>query len=141
MAMQLPITDFSEEQRELWDRVEGLWALSQALAADQIRAALHSRYVGWDMSSPLPHDREAAVRSVTGEGPALQSYELRPLSVQIYEGRVGVVHYSYRARLAAGTEIRGQWTETYLKQGGAWLMISVSGRPQPLHPGDAKSSA
>lgn len=51
------------------------------------------------MHTPLPHDREA-VRSVAGDSPELREYQLRPLSVQVYDGHVGVVHYSYTATVA-----------------------------------------
>jgi hypothetical protein len=68
MRVQLPIVDFSSEQRELWKRVSELWELSKGRDRNQIRAALHPGYVGWDMSAPVPHDREAAVLSVSGEG-------------------------------------------------------------------------
>jgi hypothetical protein len=102
-------------------------------AEREILSALHPDYVGWDMSTPLPHDRDSAVRSVCGASSELGKYELRPLSVQIYEGRVGVVHYSYSAMLTSkgepATSLSGKWSEVYLKQAGVWLMISVSGRP------------
>lgn len=47
---------------------------------------------------------------------------------------VGVVHYSYVAEVQAGEQrtrkaVSGRWTEVYLKQGGAWQMIAVSGGP------------
>jgi hypothetical protein len=133
MAIQLPIVDFSPEQRDLWKRVVHLWALSKGRDEGQIRSTLHPDYVGWDMSAPLPHDRDAAVLSVCGDSPELREYELHPLSVQIYEGKVGVVHYSYSAMVvpkgASPINVTGRWSEVYLKQSGTWTMISVSGRP------------
>lgn len=129
--MHSPTAGFSTEQRELWTRVEELWAMAKRRAERQIMSALHPDYVGWDMSSPLPHNRDAAVRSVCGAPAELGKYELRPLSVQIYEGRVGVVHYSYSAMLTAKggppASVAGKWSEVYLKQDGVWTMISVSG--------------
>jgi hypothetical protein len=86
MRVQLPIVDFSSEQRALWKRVSELWELSKGRDQNRIRAALHPGYVGWDMSAPVPHDREAAVVSVSGDSPELREYQLRPLSVQVYEG-------------------------------------------------------
>lgn len=82
MTTQPPIIDFSPEQRDLWKRVVDLWALSKGRDEDQIRSTLHPDYVGWDMSAPLPHDRDAAVRSVSGASPELRRYELQPLSVK-----------------------------------------------------------
>jgi hypothetical protein len=131
MAIELPIVDFSPEQLALWKRVIDLWALSKGRDAGQIRATLHPHYVGWDMSAPLPHDRDAAVRSVSGDSPELREYELHPLSVQVYDGKVGVVHYSYAATVVPPgrppMNVIGKWSEVYLKHNGAWTMISVSG--------------
>ena len=126
-------SDFSAEQRELWARVTELWALSKRRDSAQIRAALHPQYVGWDMRAPRPHDRETAVNSASGDAAELRAYELHPLSVQVYEGRTGVAHYAYAATVvpqdAPPIRVTGKWCEVYLKQDGAWTMISVSGRP------------
>jgi len=92
------------------------------------------------MSTPLPHGREFAVHSVSGDSPEVREYALKPLSVQVYEEQVGVVHYSYSATIipkgAAPLDVTGRWSEVYLKQGGVWLMISISGRPDVQGTGD-----
>ncbi|WP_341328408.1 nuclear transport factor 2 family protein [Methylotuvimicrobium sp. KM2] len=136
MSNYIRINEFSPEQSELWERVLALWALSMNRNKNQIRSTLHPRYIGWDMSSPLPHDREAAVNSVTDNSPELQKYELQPLSVQVYDGRVGVAHYTYTATVipkgGEALKVTGKWSEVYLKMDGAWQMISVSGKPDEL---------
>lgn len=136
MQIQLPIRDFSPEQIQLWKKVQSLWEMSRGRDKDQIRATLHPEYVGWDMSTLLPHDREAAVGSVTDDSPILQDYRLQPLSVRIYDGRVGVVHYTYTATVLPndGDAIRvtGKWSEVYLNDRDEWMMISVSGKPDDL---------
>ena len=133
MTAQLPIIEFSQEQRELWKHVENLWAMSKERNENQIRATLHSQYVGWDMNAALPHDREDAVQSVLGDSPVLCEYDLHPLSVQIYEGQVGIVHYSYFAKVLPRNgqtlTVTGRWSEVYLKRDGRWIMVSVSGKP------------
>jgi hypothetical protein len=125
--------EFSAAQQEVWNRVAELWALSKSRDQRRIRSTLHPDYVGWDMNTPLPHDREAAVRSVTGTSAALGGYELRPLSVRVYEQRVAVVHYAYSAMVTSEgkppTKVTGKWSEVYLKQDAGWVMISVSGKP------------
>lgn len=68
------------------------------------------------------------------ESPRVVEFDLTPLGVTIVEGTVGVVHYSYVAEGQAGEQrtrkaVSGRWTEVYLKQGGAWQMIAVSGGP------------
>ncbi|WP_445400882.1 nuclear transport factor 2 family protein [Zobellella sp. An-6] len=145
MTVQLPIVDFSQEQRELWEHVTDLWVLAQRRDEGRIRSTLHPEYVGWDMTALLPHDRDAAVLSISGDSPELREYELHPLSVQVYEGKVGIVHYSYSAMVvpqgAEPINVTGRWSEVYLKQDGTWTMISVSGRPDVSEGGDRAESA
>lgn len=133
MTIQIPIIDLSPERRKLWERVNELWALSTGRNEEKIRSLLHPHYVGWDMNSDLPHDREAAVHSVSDNPPELSEYVLHPLSVEIYDGTVGIVHYSYSAMVASQgnstINITGKWSEVYLMQKGEWIMLSVSGRP------------
>lgn len=135
-----PITRLSPEQQELWQRVNDLWSLSLERNAEKIRPALHPKYVGWDMNHPSPHDREAAIQSVLGDAPAVTDYELVPLSVEVYDHIVGVVHYMYSASLAPKNapplRITGKWSEVYLRQDGQWVMISVGGKPD-LPKGDS----
>lgn len=138
MILHPRIVGFSEEQNDLWARVHHLWSISLDRNPDEVRATIHPNYVGWDMSSAEPHDREVAVQSVTGDSPLVTEYELHPHSVKVYEHSVGIVHYSYTAtvvpRRSQPQAVSGKWTETYLKQGDTWLLISVSGRPDPATP-------
>jgi hypothetical protein len=125
----------SAEQRELWDRVCQLWELSRDRDRALVDAAIHPQYVGWDMSSDLPHSKEAAMASVIGDAPELRNYTLSPHSIQVYGHVVGVVHYSYEAMVqpssATPLVVTGKWTEVYLRQNNEWLMVAVSGRPNP----------
>jgi hypothetical protein len=126
-------TGLSHEEQLLWKRVNELWALSLTRDPARIRSALHPLYVGWDMSSPSPHDRELAVNSVVEGALPIVQYKLQPLSVRVYDNRVGVVHYRYTAIVvpkdATPVEVTGGWTEVYLKESQEWIMIAVSGRP------------
>jgi hypothetical protein len=45
-------------------------------------------------------------------------------SVSVYLARAGVTP---KGRPPAN--VTGKWSEVYLKQGGVWTMISISGRP------------
>lgn len=127
------VASLSAEQRELWDRVCQLWAQSQGRDRTLIGSSIHPQYVGWDMSAELPHDKEAAIGSVVGDAPELRNYTLIPHSVQVYDHVVGVVHYSYQAtvqpRGSTPLAVTGKWTEVYLRQKDAWVMVAVSGRP------------
>jgi hypothetical protein len=135
-------SELTGEELELWNRVHELWELSAQKDHQRIREALHPEYMGWDMSTPLPHDREAAVQSASGDSARLVQYDLEPLSVRVYGGSTGVVHYRYEAVVEPGTSQRmcvsGKWTEVYARHGLRWLMVAVSGQPGP--PADATGS-
>lgn len=142
--MQQPdvLASLSAEELQLWQRVQELWELSASNDAERIRDALHPSYVGWDMSAAVTHDREQAVAAASGGSASLLRYNLEPLSVRLYEGSTGVVHYRYAAtvRTIQGQlqHVTGQWTEVYVKRGQQWLMVAVSGRPSP---GESPASA
>jgi hypothetical protein len=134
MGTNMHPTELSLEQRQLWARCEELWNLSIAREAAPIRAALHPDYTGWVTGAERPHFREAAVASVGPSSPRVIAYELTPLAVRVFEGRAGVIHYSYVAEMqsesGATKAIRGRWTEVYLRNdAGEWIMIAVSGGP------------
>ena len=61
------------------------------------------------MNSPVPHGREAAVQSVLGESPVVKDYQLRPLSIEVYDQIVGIVHYTYAATVAPQGGEAGRW--------------------------------
>jgi len=127
------LSGFTPEQRALWDCVCALWDLSQQRDARAIAQRLHPEYAGWDLRAPRPHDRDEAVRSVTDDAPRLARWSLRPLSVRVYDGAVGVVHYTFRATVEPpgrpAAEVTGRWTEVWSRAGGQWRMVAVSGRP------------
>lgn len=123
----------TEEQRTLWARVDALWKLTMTPNTAAVRDALHPHYIGWVTGNAQPHDREAAVAAVGPSAPRVTGYELRPLAITVFDGVVGVVHYTYSADIEASSDARkkicGRWTEVYLQQHGEWIMISVSGGP------------
>ena len=135
MPTTVAIESLAPEQRELWNRVCQLWEQSRGRDRTLIGAAIHPQYVGWDMSADLPHRKEAAIASVVGDAPELRDYKLSPHSIQVYDHVVGVVHYSYEATVqpsgAAPLVVTGKWTEVYLRQNNEWVMVAVSGRPNP----------
>lgn len=133
MSNSARIEDFSPAQQELWRRVEELWQLAVKRDEAGVRAALHPRYTGWEASSPDPHDREFAVRSVLDEARIVQ-HHIEPKGVEVYDDKVGVVHYNYAATVSLGEdqtqEVVGRWTEIYLKQDQTWIMVGVHGGPE-----------
>jgi hypothetical protein len=120
------------EQAALWERVEELWRLSVSGSTGAVREALHPDYVGWVTSRGRPFDRAAAMASVEADFRRIRTYTLSPLSVRLFDGLVGVVHYAYTAEVACGAAtvtVSGRWTEVYLRRAGRWSQIAVSGGP------------
>jgi hypothetical protein len=132
-TINMILDELSEEQHELWARVDGLWRMSVTQETASVADALHPRYVGWVTGRSEPHGREAAIASVGPSSPRVLSYSLRPLSITVFDGIAGVVHYTYVAEVESGPSvsktIRGRWSEVYLRKNGQWIMISVSGGP------------
>jgi len=135
MAAPAQADALGPDERDLWRRVQELWELTLSPDAAKIRETLHPDYVGWDMSSPSPHRREDAVQSVASAPGRTRAYNLDPLSVRVYDGKTGVVHYRYDATVESGKgrciSVSGAWTEVHVKSGAGWQVVAVSGRPDP----------
>ena len=123
----------TRDQKELWSRVDALWQMSMTQETAPVGDALHANYTGWVTGQDRPHGRDAAIASVGPSSPRVLSYELQPLSINIFDGIVGVAHYSYVAEVESGADasknVAGRWSEVYLRKNGQWIMISVSGGP------------
>jgi hypothetical protein len=74
------LDELTDEQMELWSRVDELWKTSMTRETAPVYAALHPSYTGWVTGQPQPHGREAAVASVGPSAPLVLDYRLRPLS-------------------------------------------------------------
>ncbi|MDM7998746.1 MAG: DUF4440 domain-containing protein [Dehalococcoidia bacterium] len=120
----------SAEQQELWDSACNLWRLLQQRDIAAIQAAIHPQYIGWEAGSLLPHDRDFALKAAAND-PVIVGCRLFPLSVQVYDSIVGVVHYTFEAEVATAKgkseKVNGRWTEVYLKKDASWLLISAQG--------------
>ena len=127
-----PRLDLTAEQESLWARVQELWRLAAKKDEEGVGGALHPRYTAWESSSPMPHDREWAVSAIARAGGEVRQWQLHPLSIEVFDGTVGIVHYTFRASVdEAGvhTVVAGRWTEVYMKRGDVWLLIAANGGP------------
>jgi hypothetical protein len=124
------------DQLELWDQVDRLWRLAVAKDSQSIQALLHPDYTGWVAGQDRPQNRAEAVESAVADTGNVTEYSLHPLTVQLYDGKVGVVHYRYDAlvRQADGGngQVTGRWTEIYLRQEARWLLVCVTGGPESV---------
>lgn len=123
--------ELSAEQEALWNRVQEVWRGAMKRDAETVRTALHPRFAGWERGSPMPHDREFAIASITQHEMEVAQHHLQPMSVEVFDDVVGVVHYYFRALLrdpdGGGGSVSGRWSETWLRKGDTWLLIAAVG--------------
>lgn len=125
---------FNDEQWMLWKHVIKLWHLARLQDVETLGPLLHPDYCGWVIGSDAAHDRAAALCAVGPGSPRLSDYELTPVSVAVFDGRVGVVHYRYSAEVEAtpaqSQTVQGRWSEVYeRREDGQWILLSVTGGP------------
>jgi hypothetical protein len=95
MSDDAEISHFTPEQRALRKRVDELWVMCVRKDAEAVKLAVHPSYVGWETCSPVPHDRDCAVKSASSDPARIVSHDLHPMSVEVYDGRVGIAHRYY----------------------------------------------
>lgn len=128
-------SELNPAQAGLWARVQELWRAATRRDAETLRGALHPRFTGWELDSPIPHDRELTVAANTEHDAEVSHLQLEPMRIDVFDETVGVVHYYFRVLLRdahGGTRAAaGRWTETYLRRGDSWLMIAAHGGSRP----------
>lgn len=126
----------SAEEQTLWSRVNELWRCSLERDLATINEAIHPNYKGWDDNSLVPHGRRFAIHSITDNSNRLLDYKLFPLGVTVYEHKVGITNYRYRANIRDQQEnvraIMGRWTEIYMRKNNEWTLIGVHGGSESL---------
>lgn len=133
---KLTTNHLSAEEQALWSRVNELWECSLERDLATIDEAIHSNYKGWDDNSLVPHDRSYAIHSIKDTSNHLLDYELYPLGITVYEHKVGITNYRYRANIRDMQKnvraIKGRWTEVYIKKNNKWTLIGVHGGSESL---------
>jgi len=125
----MDIDSLNAVEREVWQQVEHLWRLAIEHDASSIEELIHPEYAGWVAGAESLHRKSEAVRSAVADTGTVVRHALSPLGVFVYDDVVAVVHYRYEAD-TGNTVVSGRWTETYLRRGDRWLLISVSGGPE-----------
>ena len=131
-STQLFGQEWSEEQKEVWAKVEGLW---QALADgdyNKFKSFFGDDFRGWRDDWHAPHTLESfkpwMERWLKNNKYVL--YDIYPLAIDIH-GDVAIVFYSWQEVLEQkdGSDMnnRGNWTSIFQKIDGIWLIIAETG--------------
>jgi thiosulfate/3-mercaptopyruvate sulfurtransferase len=128
-----PVTqEWSQEQDQVWATVQELWRLSSALELDAWFSKVSEDYRGWSILDTTPRGKarwreEAQARF---SGPRRVHYQLVPRAVDVH-GDIAIVYYNYaavsRTEEGAFTTSRGQWTDTFRREGGEWKLLADAG--------------
>ena len=130
------ISELTDQEQQLWQRVDELWQCSLKGDFRVMKEAIHPQYTGWDATSVVPHDRNYAIKSVSDKSARLIEYKLFPLKITIYENQVGIVNYRYNANIQDQQKniraIKGRWTEVFFKSEDSWILIGVHGESESV---------
>ncbi|KPL17235.1 MAG: hypothetical protein AMS26_01735 [Bacteroides sp. SM23_62] len=123
--------EWTSEQEEVWSVVEKSWSDWQSGNATDVMASIHESYQGWSVDQPLPLGKKqvSAMYEWMAANSKIQYFMLNPARI-VVENDVAVVHY-YFVFSSEYTEddeteqetLSGKNTETYIKEGGSWLLL------------------
>ena len=124
--------EWSGAQKEVWKNVEAYWALDTAGNTDGFMAYFHPDYGGWNITNPMPSNKEAAKKFIAHGLKTSKTlvYHLQPAAIKI-RGNIAFVHYHYVQIVKNADdkdkESSGRWTDILMKQGDKWVMIGDNG--------------
>jgi thiosulfate/3-mercaptopyruvate sulfurtransferase len=124
--------EWSEAQREVWNTVQDLWALSSALDLDAWFEKVSDEYRGWSVADETTRDKAIWREQAEGRfsAPRRAHYQLVPRAVDVH-GDVAIAFYHYsavtRSREGALSTSRGQWTDWFRREDGEWKLLGDAG--------------
>jgi len=131
-SAQLFGQEWSEEQKEVWTAVEGLWQAWVEGDYNKIISFVADDFRGWRDNFHAPYtlkdDQPWAERWIQKNKMVLLHFH--PFAIDIHDD-VAIVFYSYQCVLeqndGSDKEEQGNWTGIYQKIDGRWLLIAESG--------------
>jgi len=135
----LQAQQWSHEQQEVWASVQELWRLSGALDFDPWFERVSEDYRGWAVTDDMPRGKAGWLEEAHGrlDRPRRVNHQIIPRAIDIH-GDVAIVFYQYAA-LSLSDEgayslSKGQWTDTFRREGARWLLIADSGGETSSNP-------
>lgn len=122
---------WNKKQTEVWMVVAKSWSYWESGNQAGVMASIHDNYQGWSDDQPLPlgKDQVSSMYAWMAANSKVQYHNLNIARI-VVEKDVAVVHY-YFEFLSEFTEddetksktITGKSTETYINEGGDWLLL------------------
>lgn len=124
--------EWSPEQAEVLATLQELWRFSGTLDFDRWFDRVSEDYRGWSVAATDPRGRGEWIEEARQRlgGPRRVHHQILPKAIDIH-GDVAIVYYLYaaltRSQEGAYSLSRGQWTDTFRKVDGRWLLIADAG--------------
>lgn len=130
-AATVSATDFTAEERAVWQMEEIYWRDVQAGDVEHYLTLWHDDFVGWPCVASEPASKSSIggwVKDIRDQRLKL-TYELRPKAVRVF-GDVAIVQYAaeyvteYPDGTKSGAGIWRKFTHTWKKSDGRWQIIT-----------------
>ena len=128
--------EWSEAQKEIWDLEKKYWECIKNADVETYKILLHENVVSMRTRNYSPDNKPEEIekirRWVSRRKP--QSYEIRPLAIQLFD-KVAIVVFNYKY---TGNKFSdsGRVTHTWMKQNSTWYLIGLmeaSFESLPMH--------
>jgi len=136
--IQLRAQEWSTEQQEVLTALQELWHFSGTLEFDPWFERVSEDYRGWAVTDDAPRGKAQWLEEAHGrlERPLRVHHQILPRAIDIH-GDVAIIYYQYAALFrsdeGAFTLSKGQWTDTFRRDGGRWLLIADAGGETESH--------
>jgi thiosulfate/3-mercaptopyruvate sulfurtransferase len=136
---QVQAQEWSSAQMEVWASVQELWRLSGALDFDPWFERVSEDYRGWAVTDDMPRGKAGWLEEAHGrlDRPRRVNHQIIPRAIDIH-GDVAIVFYQYaalsRSDEGAFSLSKGQWTDSFRREGDRWLLIADAGGETSSNP-------
>lgn len=123
--------EWNKQQTEVWSVVVKSWSDWQYGNQASVMASIHESYQGWSDDQPLPLGKKqvSSMYEWMAANSKIQNHMLNLARIVVVKD-VAVVHYYFEFSskfteddVTESITMRGKNTETYINEGGNWLLI------------------
>ncbi len=123
--------EWNKQQTEVWSVVVKSWSDWQYGNQASVMASIHESYQGWSDDQPLPLGKKqvSSMYEWMAANSKIQNHMLNLARIVVVKD-VAVVHYYFEFSskfteddVTESKTMRGKNTETYINEGGNWLLI------------------